>query len=96
MEWAVMEWAVMEWAVMESAEPERALACAFWPLPSWPTSFIRPLFRARQSEALCLFEFPRHVQPPNQSIKIMMLRHDLPGYADYAARVRYRLVPGIW
>ena len=20
----------------------------------------------------------------------------LPGYADYAARVRYRLVPGIW
>ena len=25
-----------------------------------------------------------------------MLRRDLPGYADYAARVRYRLVPGIW
>ena len=25
-----------------------------------------------------------------------MLRHDLPGYADYAARVRYRLVPGVW
>ena len=21
---------------------------------------------------------------------------DLPGYADYAARVRYRLLPGIW
>jgi protein-S-isoprenylcysteine O-methyltransferase Ste14 len=20
----------------------------------------------------------------------------LPGYADYAARVRYRLVPGVW
>lgn len=24
------------------------------------------------------------------------LREGLPGYADYAARVRYRLVPGIW
>jgi protein-S-isoprenylcysteine O-methyltransferase Ste14 len=25
-----------------------------------------------------------------------MLRRGLPGYADYAARVRYRLVPGVW
>jgi protein-S-isoprenylcysteine O-methyltransferase Ste14 len=25
-----------------------------------------------------------------------MLQRDLPSYADYAARVRYRLVPGIW
>ena len=25
-----------------------------------------------------------------------MLREGLPGYADYAARVRYRLMPGIW
>jgi protein-S-isoprenylcysteine O-methyltransferase Ste14 len=25
-----------------------------------------------------------------------MLQRDLPGYADYAARVEYRLVPGIW
>jgi protein-S-isoprenylcysteine O-methyltransferase Ste14 len=24
------------------------------------------------------------------------LVHELPGYADYAARVRYRLVPGLW
>src|SRR5690606_34444419 len=24
------------------------------------------------------------------------LRNDLPGYADYAARVRYRWLPGIW
>jgi protein-S-isoprenylcysteine O-methyltransferase Ste14 len=24
------------------------------------------------------------------------LRAELPGYAEYAARVRYRLVPGIW
>lgn len=24
------------------------------------------------------------------------LREGLPGYADYAARVRYRLVPGLW
>jgi hypothetical protein len=25
-----------------------------------------------------------------------MLRRDLAGYADYAARVRCRLVPGVW
>jgi protein-S-isoprenylcysteine O-methyltransferase Ste14 len=25
-----------------------------------------------------------------------MLRQDLPGYGDYAVRVRYRLAPGIW
>jgi protein-S-isoprenylcysteine O-methyltransferase Ste14 len=25
-----------------------------------------------------------------------MLQRDLPGYADYAARVPYRLVPGLW
>jgi protein-S-isoprenylcysteine O-methyltransferase Ste14 len=25
-----------------------------------------------------------------------LLRNDLPGYADYAKRVRYRLIPGIW
>jgi protein-S-isoprenylcysteine O-methyltransferase Ste14 len=24
------------------------------------------------------------------------LRAELPGYAEYAARVRYRLVPGVW
>ena len=24
------------------------------------------------------------------------LRKGLPGYADYAARVRYRLIPGVW
>ena len=24
------------------------------------------------------------------------LRHGLPGYADYAARVRYRLIPSVW
>jgi protein-S-isoprenylcysteine O-methyltransferase Ste14 len=24
------------------------------------------------------------------------LRAELPGYDDYAARVRYRLVPGVW
>jgi protein-S-isoprenylcysteine O-methyltransferase Ste14 len=24
------------------------------------------------------------------------LRAGLPGYADYTARVRYRLVPGLW
>jgi len=25
-----------------------------------------------------------------------VLRKGLPGYADYAARVRYRLIPGVW
>ena len=25
-----------------------------------------------------------------------VLRRDLPGYADYCARVRWRLVPGVW
>jgi len=25
-----------------------------------------------------------------------MLQKDLPGYADYAAKVRFRLVPGVW
>jgi protein-S-isoprenylcysteine O-methyltransferase Ste14 len=25
-----------------------------------------------------------------------MLRADLPGYAEYAARTPYRLVPGVW
>jgi protein-S-isoprenylcysteine O-methyltransferase Ste14 len=24
------------------------------------------------------------------------LQAELPGYADYAARVRFRLVPGVW
>ena len=25
-----------------------------------------------------------------------LLKRDLPGYADYMNRVRYRLIPGIW
>ncbi len=29
-------------------------------------------------------------------IEDRVLRAELPGYADYAARVRYRLLPGIW
>ncbi|WIW44222.1 isoprenylcysteine carboxylmethyltransferase family protein [Bradyrhizobium sp. 62B] len=29
-------------------------------------------------------------------IEERILRDGLPGYADYAARVRYRLVPGVW
>ncbi|QIO32931.1 methyltransferase family protein [Bradyrhizobium sp. 1(2017)] len=29
-------------------------------------------------------------------IEERMLREGLPGYSDYAARVRYRLVPGVW
>ena len=29
-------------------------------------------------------------------IEERILIADLPGYADYTAKVRYRLVPGIW
>jgi protein-S-isoprenylcysteine O-methyltransferase Ste14 len=29
-------------------------------------------------------------------IEDQMLHEELPGYSDYAARVRYRLIPGIW
>ena len=29
-------------------------------------------------------------------IEDRMLRHELAGYADYAAKVRYRLIPGMW
>jgi len=29
-------------------------------------------------------------------IEDQMLRDELPGYAEYAAKVRYRLIPGIW
>ena len=25
-----------------------------------------------------------------------LLRQNLPGYADYMSRVRYRLIPGVW
>ena len=31
---------------------------------------------------------------PRQLLSV--LRTGLPGYADYAAKVRWRLVPGIW
>ncbi len=30
------------------------------------------------------------------AVEDSMLRSDLPGYAEYAGRVRYRLVPGVW
>jgi protein-S-isoprenylcysteine O-methyltransferase Ste14 len=30
------------------------------------------------------------------SLEDRFLQDDLPGYKDYAARVRYRLLPGIW
>jgi protein-S-isoprenylcysteine O-methyltransferase Ste14 len=30
------------------------------------------------------------------SLEDKTLHRELPGYADYAARVRYRLLPGIW
>jgi protein-S-isoprenylcysteine O-methyltransferase Ste14 len=28
--------------------------------------------------------------------KDWMLREELAGYGDYAAKVRYRLIPGVW
>jgi protein-S-isoprenylcysteine O-methyltransferase Ste14 len=30
------------------------------------------------------------------AIEDLMLHDELAGYADYAAKVRYRLIPGIW
>jgi protein-S-isoprenylcysteine O-methyltransferase Ste14 len=33
---------------------------------------------------------------PRAVLEERMLKRDLPGYADYMARVRYRLIPGIW
>ena len=29
-------------------------------------------------------------------IEDQMLRDELPGYAEYAAKVCYRLIPGVW
>jgi hypothetical protein len=30
------------------------------------------------------------------TIEDWMLQDELAGYADYAAKVRYRLIPGVW
>jgi protein-S-isoprenylcysteine O-methyltransferase Ste14 len=51
-------------------------------LGSWISTFIAPI-------ALILLL-------RRTTVEDRMLQRDLPGYADYAARVRYRLVPGIW
>jgi protein-S-isoprenylcysteine O-methyltransferase Ste14 len=51
-------------------------------LGSWISTFIAPV-------ALALLVWRTMVED-------RMLQRDLPGYADYAARVRYRLVPGVW
>jgi protein-S-isoprenylcysteine O-methyltransferase Ste14 len=51
-------------------------------LGSWIPTFIAPI-------ALALLVWRTMVED-------RLLRRDLPGYADYAARVRYRLVPGVW
>src|SRR5262245_12313473 len=51
-------------------------------LGSWISTFIAPV-------ALALLVW-------RTMIEDRMLQRDLPSYADYAARVRYRLVPGIW
>jgi protein-S-isoprenylcysteine O-methyltransferase Ste14 len=49
---------------------------------SWLGLAVAPVF-----VALLLLRIP---------IEERMLRKDLAGYDDYAARVRYRLVPGVW
>jgi protein-S-isoprenylcysteine O-methyltransferase Ste14 len=51
-------------------------------LGSWISTFIAPI-------ALALLVWRTIVED-------RMLQRDLPGYGDYAARVPYRLVPGIW
>lgn len=51
-------------------------------LGSWISTFIAPI-------ALALLVWRTMVED-------RLLRRDLPGYADYAVRVRYRLVPGVW
>jgi protein-S-isoprenylcysteine O-methyltransferase Ste14 len=51
-------------------------------LGSWISTFIAPI-------ALVLLVWRTVVED-------RMLQRDLPGYADYAVHVRYRLVPGIW
>jgi protein-S-isoprenylcysteine O-methyltransferase Ste14 len=51
-------------------------------LGSWISTFIAPI-------ALVLLAWRTIVED-------RMLQRDLPGFADYATRVRYRLVPGIW
>src|SRR5262249_54539023 len=51
-------------------------------LGSWISTFIAPI-------ALALLVWRTIVED-------RMLQRDLSGYADYATRVRYRLVPGIW
>jgi protein-S-isoprenylcysteine O-methyltransferase Ste14 len=51
-------------------------------LGSWISTFIAPV---------SLVLIVRRIM-----IEDRMLRRDLPGYVNYAERVRYRLVPGIW
>jgi protein-S-isoprenylcysteine O-methyltransferase Ste14 len=51
-------------------------------LGSWMSTFIAPI-------ALVLIVRRLLVED-------RLLQRELPGYADYAARIRYRLVPGIW
>jgi protein-S-isoprenylcysteine O-methyltransferase Ste14 len=33
---------------------------------------------------------------PRAVFEERLLRRELPGYADYMSRVRYRLIPGVW
>jgi protein-S-isoprenylcysteine O-methyltransferase Ste14 len=51
-------------------------------LGSWISTFIAPV-------ALVLLVW-------RTTVEDRMLQRDLSGYAEYAARVRYRLVPRIW
>jgi protein-S-isoprenylcysteine O-methyltransferase Ste14 len=52
-------------------------------LGSWISTFIAPI-------AVVLLAWRTVV------VEDRLLQRDLSGYADYTARVRYRLMPGIW
>jgi len=41
-------------------------------------------------------EFVETVHLSQAELEALDLRGELPGYADYAQRVKYRLVPGVW
>jgi protein-S-isoprenylcysteine O-methyltransferase Ste14 len=58
------------------------MVCTGLLLGSWWGMVLAPLF-------VLLFAI-------RAGIEERMLVAELPGYADYTLRVRYRLVPGIW
>jgi protein-S-isoprenylcysteine O-methyltransferase Ste14 len=39
---------------------------------------------------------PPRLAPVRTALEDRTLQAELPGYAEYAQRVRYRLLPGVW